>query len=91
MNTTNTTPQKDKGAEKSRKALKALIQHAQKNKGTMTQVAELMTKKTGTPILRQQVESWLNPNEAKRREPRLGTGLFLLECLTEICYGGIPD
>lgn len=91
MGTNTTEPKKDKATEKSRKALKPLIEHAKKNKGTVTRVAELMSKKTGLTILRQQAETWINSDEAKRKEPRLGTGLMLLEVQTEIVYGGIPD
>ena len=90
-NTTTQTPKLDRCAAKAKKNLLPLIKYAAKNKGTMTIVADRLSKLTGKKIVRQMVERWLNEDDNKRDEPRLGIGLYLIEVQTEICHGGIPD
>lgn len=60
-------------------ALKPLIDHAQKHRGTIIELADVMSNRTGQKIYRQSVEKWIHPEADKRIEPKLGIGLILIE------------
>lgn len=60
-------------------ALLFLIEHAQKNRGTIIELADVLSARTGQKIYRQYVEKWLHPDAAVRVEPKLGVGLMLIE------------
>jgi len=74
MKTNKTTPEAASAA-----ALKPLIDFAQKNRGTIITLADILSRRTGQTIFRQSVEKWLHPDAKKRMEPKLGIGLLLLE------------
>ena len=65
-------------AELSRMALNRLIQYADKNRGTIKIIVDKLTEMTGQTQYRQNVEEWLETDEKKRVEPRLGIALALL-------------
>jgi len=60
-------------------ALKPLVLFAQKNPGTITRIAEGLTRLTGQTQYRQNVGEWLHPDPARRVEPKLGIGLLLID------------
>lgn len=61
--------------------LKPLIEyvHIYENRGTILELAKILSDKTGEKIYRQYVENWLHPDPEKRIEPKLGIGLLLIE------------
>jgi len=74
-----------KTSELAFKALKPLLRHTEKNRGTVAVIVEKLKKRTGLEFHRQHVELWVHHDLKKRVEPRLGAGLLLLEIQKELC------
>jgi len=70
--------------KKAQAALGNLIKFAEKNPGTVVAVTNLLTKKQGVKVHRQQVECWLHSNPEKRMQPRFGMGLLLVDAGDEV-------
>jgi hypothetical protein len=67
------------------RALRPLTKYAAKNRGTITLVADRLTKLNGSLVHRQLVEKWLHSDPKKRTQPLLGMGLMLMKVQDEIC------
>lgn len=72
-----------------RTALDPIKVHAAKNSGTVTEIADRLTKITGKKVHRQQVQTWLNSDGNK--QPRLGMGLMLMQVGYEIMGTAFPQ
>lgn len=64
-------------------AIYFIAEHAKKNKGTITELAERLSAVTGETIYRQSVEGWLSG----KIEPKLGIGLLLIDEGRKIALG----
>jgi len=73
-----------KPRDKANAALAFIISHAESNRGTVAELTRRLNAKVSTTITRQDVEGWLHPKKDKRREPRLGVGLLLIETGMEV-------
>lgn len=73
-----------RGRSYSAKALKAMIKAGRKTPSLYVKIAESMSKASDQPYHRQEVGAWLHQDPEARIEPRLGTGLLLIKCGTQI-------
>lgn len=71
---------KPNGAKRiSARELGPLIRFAAQNRGTIIRLTLAMTRRSGHPVRRHQVERWLHPDPERRTEPLLAAGLLLIE------------
>lgn len=74
----NNMTNKQLGAAVARRYEAAII-WARGTRGAMVRVAEELSRLAGRPVTRQQVEQWMDNDNNNRVEPRLTTGLHLLQ------------
>jgi hypothetical protein len=55
-----------------------IIHHFEKN-GGVTELSNRITRASGRTIQRQQVETWIHPDRAKRVQMRFGMGLLMIQ------------
>lgn len=68
-------------------ALAALVQYARDNRHAVATITRMMNERTGQNFLRQQVITYVHHDPNRRREPRLGVGLLLIEISRELVKG----
>lgn len=60
------------------KALKPIIDYCQSHRGSLTRLAEIMTRiAKGAVFHRQVIETWVHPDPSRRTQPLYGTALLL--------------
>ena len=72
----------DKQAAEERLAPIRAWAHA--NHGTVKTIADQLSSKTGSDVMRQTVGRWLHKDPIKRQQPSYGFGLLLEECVREL-------